>query len=342
MSVQELEINYNQFLDKTTLLFGESGTGKSFVMVDILYQLQPHVEQIIVISPTDRNNHTYDGGLVPLPCIHYEITKQLLINIWERQTALAAVYSRANKLETLRQLYAMIPNDSSAGIIESIHKKLRDFKNEITQTDPSTAGSKIADMENECRRLVTMIWKDAINKHRGRLQRLALTEDQKYSLNYLNLNPRLVLIFDDCTEQLKKFKTDPVIQKLFYQGRHVYITALIACHTDKALDPELKKNAYVSFFTEETCARCYFMKDSTSLDKEGKKRADDALKTAFTPLAKHQKLVWIRNDKNFYKYTASAHSGFRFGSQYIWDFCNRIKVDGSTMAPGNKFMGEFS
>ncbi len=340
MSLPELDINHTYFLDKTTLLFGESGTGKSFVMVDILYQLKPHVDQIIVISPTDRQNHTYDRGTVPIPCIHYTISAQLLDSIWDRQTALSSVYTRATNMTVLKGLYEKIPNNHTASaVIESIHKKLRDFKLEVG--NDSVGKAKVANMEKECKKLITMIWKNSIDKSRGWLVKQRLNEDQKFSLQYLNLNPRLVLIFDDCTDQLKAFKSHPVMQKLFYQGRWAYITALIACHTDKALSGELRKNAYVSIFTEETSAHTYFTRATNDLDKDAKIRASNASKVAFTPMAEHQKLVWIKTEKKFYRFTATAHENFKFGSQYIWEYCDQIKAEEGSISTSNKFIQDF-
>ena len=156
MSLPELELNYTHFLDRSTLLYGESGTGKSFIMVDILYQLKPYVDQIIVISPTDRQNHTYDKGIVPLPCIHYTISPTLLTDIWERQSALAAVYTKANNPEVLRALFDKCRDRSRAdATIAKAHKRLREYTAELG--DDSTSKAKITQMDTECRKLITMI-----------------------------------------------------------------------------------------------------------------------------------------------------------------------------------------
>jgi RecA/RadA recombinase len=253
-TLPDLTLTSTLVLDRTTVLYGETGSGKSTVIVDILYLLQSYVEQVIVISPTDRQNHTYDSGLVPTPCIHYTITSQLLDDIWARQNALVSVYSRANNSSTLQSLFnRIVDNRVSRAIISDINRKLEDGRKEINaaESNTKTASSKIKDMEREYGKFTNLIYKQSINENRGYLQKLNLSKDEAFSLVYLNLNPRLVLIFDDCTEQLRRFKTHPVIQMLFYQGRWSYITAIIACHTDKALDPELKKNAYINIFTED-------------------------------------------------------------------------------------------
>lgn len=345
MSLPEFDFNYKNFLDKTTVLYGETGTGKSFIITDILFQLQPYVDQAVVISPMDRSNHTYDRGLIPLPCIHYTISAKLLDDIWERQNALSSVYAKANDPKILEDLFNKISNNAPArNVIDSIRDKLSKYKHELEKEsiDPSTIKIKIIEMNKEYTKLINMIWVNNINENRAHLQKLKLSKDEQYSLKYLNLNPRIVLIFDDCTDLFKKFKSHSVVQKLFYQGRWAYITVIIACHTDIALDPALKKNTYVSIYTERNCADAYFTRPSHNFDRETRQVASSACKIAFTPLAKHQKLAWVREERKFFKLTASDHSNFRFGSPYIWDYCDKIKTESGTMTSNNKFITDFA
>ena len=131
------------------------------------------------------------------------------------------------------------------------------------------------------------------------------------------------------------------MQKLFYQGRWAFITALIACHTDKALDAELKKNAFVSIYTEETCAHAYFERKSSDLDRDAKARAAAACKAAFSPILPYQKLAWIRDEKKFYKLTATPRENFRFGSPIIWEYCKQIQAEAGTISANNKFLQDF-
>lgn len=341
--LQELEFTYKYFLDKTTIIYGESGTGKSCIIVDILFQLKPYADQAIVISPTDKQNRTYEKGIIPVPFIHYTITEQLLKDIWERQEALATVYAKANRPLILKTLFDKLNIREARDAIEGAARKLRDYVDEVerTESDEASAKSKIADMEKECNKLNLLIYKHYINENRGKLSRSPLTEDEKYTLKYLNLNPRLVLIFDDCTDLLKRFKAHPVMQKLFYQGRHSFVTTIIACHTDKALDAELKKNSYVNIFTEESCAHAYFERKTTDLSREAKAKALNALKIAFTPLAKFQKLAWIREEKKFYKFTATRRDDFKFGSPIVREYCRQIQAETGSISASNKFIHGF-
>lgn len=44
---------------------------------------------------------------------------------------------------------------------------------------------------------------------------LCLTEDEKFTLNYINLNPRLLLILDDCAAELHPLFTKEIFKSFF-------------------------------------------------------------------------------------------------------------------------------
>lgn len=345
-TVPDLEISHEKFIDKTSIIYGESGTGKSVIIVDILHALRPFVEQIVVISPTDRQNHTYDKGIVPLLFIHYTITTKLLEDLWKRQEALAAVFTRSNNKKTLESLFGKIPANARSeadDVIEGIKRKLRDSESEINKstTDDSVAKSKIGEMKEECDKLIVKIYKHSITKNGAQLARLKLSDDEQYSLKYHGMNPRLVVIFDDATDLIKKYKTHPVMQKIFYQGRHSMITALIACHTDKALDSELKKNAAVSIFTEFSCASSYFTRTAMSFDRETQTKAIAAAKIAFSPTTPHQKLAWVRHEKKYYKFCAERRNGFGFCSAIVREYARLAACESGKVSADNQFMSDF-
>lgn len=335
------------FLDRATVLYGESGTGKSTFIIDILRELKPFADQIIVFCPTDRSHHTYSGKtskdrIVPLPCIHYNITPQILENIWQRQQVLSNVYRRASDFKVLESLFRRVANDHSH-VIQSIKKKCDERLAEIEESiiDPVTAGRKRDEIKFDRDRFIEIIYKHFINNNRRRLENMSLSKEEAYSLRFLNLNPRLVLIFDDCTELLDKLKNNMVIQKLSTQGRHEMITTLMITHTDKKIDSAFRKNVFVSIFTEDSCARAYINRASNDLDKKGKKIASDAVESTFVPSEPHQKLVWVREDRRWYRYTAKLHQNFTFGCPEVWSYCESVGADGDSIPSSNPFVEGF-
>lgn len=340
-TIPELDFVHTHFLDRSTLVFGESGTGKSSVIIDILNILKPHVGQIIVFAPTDRQNHTYDSGVVPLPCIHYTITSQLLDDIWERQSALATVTKKVNRPGLLESLFKRSPNNAEAkATIMKVFKSMSAMKEEAnTRAD---AAAQIRAMDEKCRAFITTLWKKTIRDNREALLRLPLNNDEQFAIKYLDINPRMVIIFDDCTDMMAKLKNHQVMQKLFYQGRHSSVTPIIAAHTDKVLGPELKKNAFVTIFTSDTCANSYFNRKTGDFDNDSRAKALNTVRVTFSPLVPFQKLVWIRESKKFFRYTATLHTGFRFGSDHVWAYCDMIEANEGEYSLNNKFLGDFT
>lgn len=83
-------MDYTQLVGRNTILYGESGTGKSTIMLDILYNLRGHIPTCVVISPTEASNGTYEG-IIPdalvdsRPHMTGEKLKQKLSAILKRQ-----------------------------------------------------------------------------------------------------------------------------------------------------------------------------------------------------------------------------------------------------------------
>lgn len=338
--LEDLEFNYRLFLGKSALIFGESDSGKSTIIKDIMWVLNPHIDQVIVVSPSDRKNRSYSGGLVPRPLVHSKITAKMLEDTWQRQEALASVYERANRPEVLQRLFAHVATSEAQRIVMEIFRRKTDCERELRESGTGDIAAKIKENDTNARELVAKIQKHFINCGMDKFRNMKLSKDERFTLQYLNLNPNLLWIFDDCTSGLAKFKKHPVIQELFYQGRHSHVTLLIAAHTDKVLDPEIKSNSFVKIFAQEGVARSYYNRDSTALDKSHKALAFAACDEAFTPALKYQKLVHVRSSGKFHKFTASVHDGFRFGSPVIWQFCEMIENDADDMSD-NKFLSKF-
>lgn len=335
-NVETIELNYKLFLDKSVILYGESGTGKSTVVLDILYHLNKHVDQIIVFSPTDRQNNTYGGGIIPPPLIHYTFTPEIIETIWQRQAAMVETYKQANKGEALQSLLRRTGEAKFISAVEDAKNNYRNYISKLDPDDPETE-DKIKTMTQLRDDLITLICKTAIRNKQDKLKAMDLTEDERKVITYINMNPRLIIIFDDCTDLLKKYAKSDIMMKLFYQGRWNHITIMIACHTDKAIEAEIKKNAFVSIFTGPSSARAYFTRASTNMDPEVKKTALNVIRDVFNGPVKHQKVLYIREREKFYKFVATKRPTFKFGSPLIWEYCNKIISTGTTMSSDNPF-----
>lgn len=338
MSLQETDISYPIIIDQATVICGASRTGKTVILKDMLYNLKPYIDQIIIFSQTDKQNKTFSGGIVPSPLIHDALDGRLLDDIYSRQEALATTYNKIwEETDVIKRLMSRLNNSAAVrtkNAIDEITGKMKSMMSELSDVERDY--KKV-----ECSTIINRLCMNCIEENIETLNRASLDEDEIFALKYYKLNPRIVILFDDCTELINKFKNHHVMNKLFYQGRHAKITTLMACHTDKVLLPEHKKNIFVTIFTDESSAFGYFDKKSTSLDPESMKESKRMIKLAFVPQLKYQKLMYIREEKKFYKYTAKQREEFKFGSIALHSFCEKIKAESGTISRSNKFASAF-
>lgn len=339
MSLQETEISYPVILDKASVICGPSNSGKTVILKDMLYNLRKYVDQIIIFSQTDKQNKTFSKSMVPSPLIHDNLDSNLLDEIWKRQEAFSSTY---NKIWEDTNVIDRLLDKINGGEIQRVRSAITEIvsKTKTEMAELSEEERKYKEIERNM--IVNKIKAGCIEKNASYLNSCNLNEDEEFALKYYKLNPRLIILFDDCTELIAKYKNHHVINKLFYQGRHAKITTLMACHTDKVLLPEHKKQIFVTIFTEESSAFGYFDKKSTSLDPESTKKSKLMIKMAFTPSLKYQKLMYVRDERKFYKYTAKVHDDFKFGSQLIRSYCDEIKADAGTVSRTNRYASIFS
>ena len=336
-SLPEIDLHYSLFLNKATVIYGESGTGKTVILKDILYLLKNYVDQIIVFSQTDKQTRSYGGTIVPSVMVHDNITDELLNDIYKRQEVLASVYDKVWNMEIIESLFSRIQSDVNGqrNAIAQIERAIGIIADSDIQAEDKNK------KKDELMRYIKLIYKHAISENASALQKESLTEDEKYSLKYINLNPNLVILFDDCTALIDKFKKHFVINSLFFQGRHLKITTLLAIHTDKVLLPEHKKNSYVNIFTNDIAAHGYANRPSSDLDKASKIKFDNAVRVAFTDAAKYQKLLYIRDTRKFYRFCATPRDQFEFCSPTIRAFCEEIAASSGSLSKANKFSFKF-
>lgn len=334
------------YLDRTTVAYGESGTGKSTVIIHLLKTLQPHVQQIVVFSPTDPQNKTYSCGIVPLPLIHYELSVEKLNIIWERQAAMAAVYAKANNADIITRVYRKCPNERVENFISRANRKREDtIKNICDQyMDDATVNKKCEEIERRFRELLTIVYKRAIYESRSELLKMQLSEDERFTVEYVTFNPRIVLIFDDCAAMLgdKKIRKSEVFKKMFYQNRWVYMTIIVAAHNDKNLEQDIRKNCYLTIFTSKNCATGFFTNKTNAIDADTVAKSREAIKCIDDPQRGFRRLAYVREESKFYVLTAKKFDPFPFCPGVINVYCDRIKSTSNlSIDKNNQFYGHF-
>jgi ABC-type dipeptide/oligopeptide/nickel transport system ATPase component len=112
VNIEKLEFNINMFKDKTILLLGTSGTGKSKIILDIMHTIKDEVPVSYIFCPTNSVNDTFTG-IVPDCFISEDVDVDKLENIIKMQEIRMKIYKKCNDKQILTDI-AFKLNDSIA------------------------------------------------------------------------------------------------------------------------------------------------------------------------------------------------------------------------------------
>src|SRR5271156_4473392 len=96
-------------------------------------------------------------------------------------------------------------------------------------SDRAHIKKKTEEIEQEYEKFFTLVYKRYISEHRSRLIKMQLNQDEAFTLRYLDFNPRMLLVFDDCTADFKRLKSPrakSIMGKLFFQNRWAFMTVV--------------------------------------------------------------------------------------------------------------------
>jgi hypothetical protein len=268
--------------------------------------------------------------------------------VWQRQEMMAAIYTRANGLDTLAQLYSRLPKAARCEgdkYLEQLTQKRRRVVEDIRRRyahDVGRRDEKCKQVEEKFAEMLKLVYKRFIAPELERLwDESALSENERYSLNYLFFNPRLLLIFDDCAAQLKPLFTKEIFRMLFYQNRHSFISVVVCCQDDTDLPANLRKQAFISIFTGPIVCTSNFDRFSNKFSKPTRAYVTEIVGSVFKG---HRKLAYIREDdanQHFYHTTATYPKKFRFGSDALLELCDSVRTEGVSMDKDNPYYDKF-
>lgn len=338
--LQWLEKDYKYYLKKMTLLYGGSGTGKSTILDEIMFLLKPYIPICFIIAPTNSSNQAFTGK-VPRRLIKDGRDLKKLVEWLEkfisRQKHTAQMYMNANDLKNLKTLFEKVADAQAKELEKSIIRKADDsliFISSSTTLNFAQKKTQKSAIKVERDKMLRKVYKTSIRFHKVALEKSrSLSRKERAALTFLDINPHVLLVLDDCASKFKKlYKMTTTIKEIFYEGRQSFITTIITTQDDKEIDSELRKNSMINIFTTAQTATAAFERASNSYPKHIKERSKLAIETVFKQninKAKHyQKLVYIQNLTDPFRYTiADLYDDYRMCCDAVWNFEEKIGAD---------------
>lgn len=332
LKIPHFEICPSTIVNKSVILYGESGTGKTQIIRDIMYKCKESFPEVIVFCPTNEENHDYDG-YIPDCLIYDEFDLNNITSVYERQKNKAMRYNNVNDINNLKSIYDIIKNNRT----EKFHNKMLEFEtknlNNISRiVNDGERKNKRDEFNKYIKNKFIDFYKKCIKINLTSVHKLS--NYQKQLVNDLDINPKILVIFDDAMEEIKSLikignkENNQVIKNFFFKGRHAHITHIYTFQNEDKLDASIKKNAFYSVFTTPDSAKGFFSKANMCQSPHDKKKVEICSDEIFGDgEKKYRVMIYSRLDyKTPFKYfKADLHDDFKMCSNIIWDFCNLIE-----------------
>ncbi len=329
--------DYSYFLNKSIILYGSSGSGKSMIMRDILYILKDHIPNILVIAPTNHLNNSFDD-IIPPQLIFPDVTEELIQNIFKRQKTVVKLYNMVNDFNRLENIYNKIANTNDMQIKNKIVQSYYKIKSKFQSNNNLNIVEKkikLKELDDLHKKSLTEFYKKVINRYR----QIIITnqhvqnkfDDMEFKIiKCININPNFLLILDDCAYNANVWSKYIEIKEIFMNGRHHKITFMISFQDDKLLDSGLRKNAFINIFTTEIVCNAFFQRSANNFTKQEKNKMAKLANCIFNDSKlkekNYKKLVYIKDKSpSVYYVLADYIDNFQFGSDYLRSLCDKVK-----------------
>ncbi len=325
------ELTPKQILNKSIVLYGSRGSGKSIICKDILYILRNEIPNAIVFNTTELSNCFY-SNIVSKPFLYDKVELSVLDNIWKRQEYITEMHKKINNIDILKNIIIKLNLKSAINSLDNIDKykeecadKLQNkiesdnmFLIEINKLNDKFNDVKLTILKQIIQCIKKKIKKNQINKN-------ILSSEEIDIIKFIDINPHILLIFDDCAAEFKKYNKTDTLRKLFYQSRHVNITFIITAQDEVDIDASLRKNVNLTILCDSNCCNGFFDRASNSFGKRFKQITREISEKIYNDDNKNIKLVYNKDGPTkLYWYLATIRGDFIFGSKYTLEYAKKI------------------
>ncbi len=335
---KKYEMNPEDFIGRTCIWYGATKSGKSFHLNYVLYNVRHYFPRVIVFCPTGELNHDYKGKVDD--CMVYtDLTEEMLININQAQEEVSDTYVQfVQNIKYLREVFDICASDKQRGQMQTMEQTLAEVINRIKVSNDAEniKSQNIKNVKDNFESQIRDYMKSIITAVRNTIKIDRLTPGAQKCVRYIDLNPNVLFIFDDCQNELSRLykkKNSPackILEDFCTRGRHRFTSVYFTCQDDSALPPPIRKGAHVSVLTQSGVASSFLGRDTSGLTPLLKKRGQALVSQLFQGPDDHRKIIHFREgaDENRFQYHVADLTGeYTTMSKLINKFCIDVAVN---------------
>lgn len=332
--------NFNRdpyvFINKNTIIYGRTGTGKTTIVRDIMKILQPHYPIIFVICPTMSSYDNYVPSAVRMDSLNLKFLRE----ITQRQKDVTTIYNNIQKhRQTIIEKYGTFQEKNA---IVQLTNAYEDKKMELTRLYAGSSNqleNALHIIQRNYQARLLRLQREAFENMRRELSAMRVSEwyeslvfrNQSIGkisfdvIRFYDINPKMLLIFDDVTGNFKEYAKIQSIDKsylfkdIFTKGRHINITTIMTCHSDTSLPPDIRGAVHINIFSYRDIVEPFFKRTNNMLINAC--NASSFFKEEIFK-NEHYKMIYDRDLSIFYAYRAQIHPVFRMGSRELWQLAH--------------------
>lgn len=309
--------NVNTFLGKTTVIAGTSGSGKSFVLNDILKSISKHVRLSVVFSGTSNIDKTFPmSNYTHQSLIYNTIDINALSNIVDKSyelTEKARCYTESKVVEVsalkLKKILKGYENSHIKAKWDAIKREKEVFKNLVQPSKP-VIDKQLAKMVEIYKKIITMYKKIIIKKNIQIVDPVLVKV-----LKFIDFNENINVTFNDLTDEYDALpkKEKGIFNAIFNKGRHIGITMIMLIHTWNGFGTTIRNSANNIIYTSPELLNSYV--GAQKMKQMESKRFIDALNAiiikdrALAEEARKYSCILYIKDKTLFEYIQADPRG---------------------------------
>lgn len=343
-TIPGVPISMDTILNRTNTIYGGSMSGKTTFVKFLMRLIAPVIGQVVVFCPSARGTNRDYSGIIPDALVHTEVDRSIFHKITHLQEARAVKYEHASNPKNIEKLYSFVRDRKVDIFVNSIERKYRELyrKKQKISNDPDNFKMEMKQIYKMIKTTKYNTYRNLIYAKKNKIPRDKLTKNEQTALDYIKLNPNILVIFDDCTEELRDItnKNDDESQeflKYYTQGRWRNITIFTIVHDLGSFAKKLRSNSHNSFFSDITTAMGFVEGTGNNIMKPERDLIKDVVPEIYErpDIHKYNLLCYCKfsRPKIFYTHTPPPKivaKGLRLCDPSIWKELEKYKRSSNT------------